>query len=269
MFEQIKVDMDGGIAVVRMNRPDRMNALTRVLERELREAMEALAKDKDVRVILLTGEGRAFCAGMDMQELETLPPEDIRDASLTTSFDMNRRADYQGRYNYFPAIPKPVISVVNGAAAGLGLIFALYSDFRFAGEKAVFSTAFSRRGLVAEHGVAWILSRVAGHAAALDLLLSARKIDAQEALAMGLVNRVVADDALMDSAMAYARDLADNVSPRSIRVMKEQIWETPYQSLAQAVAMANREMEMSLRSEDFREGVRHFVERRAPNFSGA
>jgi enoyl-CoA hydratase/carnithine racemase len=205
---------------------------------------------------------------MDMDELEVLPPEDIRAEQWMRPYDMNRRADYQTRYSYFPAAPKPIVCAINGAAAGLGLVLALYSDFRLASAQAVFATAFARRGLVAEHGIAWMLPRIVGHANATDLLLTSRKIDAAEALRMGLVNRVVAADALLPEALALARSLSTEVSPRSVRVMKQQLWEAPYQTLGEAVALANAEMVESLRSEDFREGVAHFQERRPARFTG-
>lgn len=266
--EQITVHHEGPVALVTLNRPERMNALTRVLEAELRSAIEAAGRDDGVRAIVLTGAGRAFCAGMDMAELEVLPPEDIRAEAWMRPYDMNRRADWQTRYSYFPAAPKPIISAVNGAAAGLGLVMALYSDFRIAADGAVFATAFAKRGLIAEHGIAWMLSRVVGHARAIDLLMTSRKVDAAEALAIGLVHRVVAAEALLPAAMALARSLATEVSPRSVAVMKRQLWEAPFQTLGDSVAMANAEMVDSLRSEDFKEGVAHFVEKRAARFTG-
>ncbi|MDM9558742.1 enoyl-CoA hydratase [Bordetella petrii] len=256
------------IAIITLNRPRHMNALTRRLELELRDAIDRADDDPQVRAIMLTGAGKAFCAGMDMGELATLPPDDILDLSRMRPFDMNRRADYQTRYSYFPACSKPIIAAINGAAAGLGLVMALYSDFRYASDNAVFTTAFARRGLVAEHGIAWILSRVIGHARAADLLLSSRRVEAGEALQMGLVHRVLQQDMLHEQALALATALATEVSPRSLRIMKRQIWEAPFQGLAEAVRLANCEMVESLRSADFKEGIAHFVERRQPAFTG-
>lgn len=267
-YQQLLYQVEGAVATITLNRPERMNALTKVLEAELRSAVEQAGRDQTIRAIVLTGAGKAFCAGMDMEELEVLPPEDIRAEEWMRPFDMNRRPDYQTRYSYFPAAPKPVISAINGAAAGLGLVMALYSDFRIASEKAVFATAFAKRGLIAEHGISWILPRVVGHAHATDLLLTSRKIDANEALSMGLVNRVVPAGELASQAQALALTLSSEVSPRSVRVMKRQIWEAPYQSLGDAVTLANAEMVESIRSEDFTEGVAHFVERRPARFSG-
>ncbi|AHG64555.1 enoyl-CoA hydratase [Advenella mimigardefordensis] len=267
-YETLNYAVDDAVATITLNRPERMNALTKVLEAELRTAIEAAGRDNAVRSIILTGAGRAFCAGMDMDELEVLPPEDIRAEEWMRSYDMNRRADYQTRYSYFPAAPKPIISAINGAAAGLGLIMALYSDFRLASDKAVFATAFAQRGLIAEHGIAWILPRIVGHANAMDLLLTSRKIDAQEALQIGLVHQMVPADALPDAARQLAHRLGNDVSPRSVRIMKQQLWEAPFQTLGDAISSANTEMVMSLRSEDFKEGIAHFVERRPARFPG-
>lgn len=267
-FRELTYTTDGAVAVICLNRPERLNALTKLLEAELRTAVELAARDSDVRSIVITGAGKAFCAGMDMDDLEVLPPEDIRAEQWMRPYDMNRRADYQTRYSYLPAVQKPVISAINGAAAGLGLVMALYSDFRIASNAAVFTTAFAKRGLIAEHGIAWILPRVVGHANATDLLLTSRRIDAAEALRIGLVSRVVDPSALMPTALELARVLSSDVSPRSTRVMKSQLWEAPFQGLGEAVALANAEMYSSLQSDDFKEGVAHFRERRAARFTG-
>ena len=268
MNDTILYSVDGQVATVTMNRPERMNALTKVFEASLREAMERADRDTSVRAIILTGAGKAFCAGMDIEELEVLPPEDIRAEQWMRPYDMNRRADYQTRYSYFPAVGKPIIAAINGAAAGLGLVMALYSDFRIASSLAVFATAFAKRGLIAEHGIAWMLPRIVGHAYATDLLLTSRKVDAGEALAMGLVGKVVAPDALLAEAKGLADTISTQVSPRSVRIMKQQLWEAPYQGLGDSVALANREMVSSLQSEDFKEGISHFIERRPPAFTG-
>jgi enoyl-CoA hydratase/carnithine racemase len=182
--------------------------------------------------------------------------------------DAAARGEFGGRYAYFPTIPKPILGAVNGAAAGLGLVVALYCDLRFAADTAVFTTAFSRRGLVAEHGISWLLPRLVGLPQALDLMFSARKLDAAEALRLGLVNRVLPAGELLAGVRDYARELAETVSPRSLAVMKRQLWEAQFQGLAQATAIADQEMAKSFASEDFKEGVAHFVEKRAPRFTG-
>lgn len=267
-YTELNYVVQDAVATIELNRPEQLNALTFTLEAELYQAIADADADPGVRTILVTGAGRAFCAGMDISQLEGLPPEDIRSRRHMRTFDMNRRADYQTRYSYFPSCSKPIISAVNGAAAGLGFVLALYSDFRLASRSAVFTTAFAKRGLVAEHGVAWILPRIVGAAHATDLLMTSRRVEAEEALRIGLVHQLSDAADFRASAHAFAMRLGRDVSPRSLRVMKRQLWEAPFQSLAEAVCLANDEMVRSLGSEDFREGVAHFVERRAPAFTG-
>lgn len=267
-YTQLNYVVNDAVATIELDRPRQLNALTFTLEEELYQAISDADASSEVRCIVVTGAGSAFCAGMDISQLEGLPPEDICSGRNMRLFDMNRRADYQTRYSYFPACGKPIISAINGAAAGLGLVLALYSDFRIASRSAVFTTAFAKRGLVAEHGVAWILPRVVGAAHATDLLMTSRKVDAEEALRIGLVHRLMDDEDFRASTHAFAMKLAHEVSPRSLRVMKRQLWEASFQSLAEAVCLANDEMVQSLQSDDFREGVAHFIERRAPAFTG-
>jgi enoyl-CoA hydratase/carnithine racemase len=268
-YQHILYEAADGIATITLNRPERMNAWTPVMEREVREAMGIAAQDSAVRVIVMTGAGRAFCAGADMAVLQDLDPNDIRRAESLPPFDMNRRPDWQTRYAFYPAIAKPVIGMLNGATAGIGLVHALYCDIRFAADSAVFTTAFARRGLIAEHGISWMLPRIVGHANALDLLLSARRVSADEALRIGLVNRLCPAEKLREETYAYARDLADMVSPSAMAVIKRQLYEVPFQSLSEATIEANREMAIALRGEDFKEGVASFVEKRPPRFKGA
>ena len=267
-YQHILYGVEHRIATITLNRPERLNAWTAIMEREVRAAMEAAAADEGVRVIVLTGAGRGFCAGADMNLLQTIDADAMRDDSWMRPFDMNRRPDYQTRYAFYPAIPKPVVAMLNGPTAGIGLVHALYCDIRFAADTAVFTTSFARRGLIAEHGLSWMLPRIVGHANALDLLLSARKFLAPEAQAMGLVNKVFAADTAGEETYAYARDLADNVSPRSMAVIKRQQYEAPFQTLAENTISANAEMLRSFDTEDFREGVAHFVEKRPPKFTG-
>ena len=261
------------IATVTFNRPDRLNAFNADMAAGLRQAMEKAARDDAARVIILTGAGRGFCAGADMERLSgtagsgganlarEAPPPPLEAGG-------SRRADFQQRYSYFPAVPKPIIAAVNGPAAGLGFIFACYCDIRFAGSDAIFTTAFSRRGLIAEYGLAWLLPRLVGPAHAADLLYSARRVSAEEAARIGLVNRTVPQAKLMDEVHAYARELASAVSPRSMSVMKRQLWEGLMSGLGEAIELANAEMPPAFKSEDFREGVAHFVEKRPARFTG-
>ncbi len=267
-YEQILYGVTDRIATITLNRPDRLNAWTSQMEGEVRQSMREASDDDDVRVIVLTGAGRGFCAGADMDNLDGISSGTRREVPKTEPFDAAIRPDFQTQYSYFPAVPKPIIAAINGPAAGLGLIMSLYCDIRIASDAAVFTTAFSRRGLIAEHGISWLLPRIVGHAHALDLTLSARRVEASEALRMGLVNQVLPAEEHMSGVMDYALDLAENVSPRSTRIMKRQIYEALMQDLAEAVRAANVEMFQSFSSDDFREGVAHYVEKRPAAFTG-
>jgi enoyl-CoA hydratase/carnithine racemase len=178
------------------------------------------------------------------------------------------RPDFQKTYSYFPSVAKPIIGAINGPAVGLGFVLTLYCDVRIASENAEFSTALSRRGLIAEHGISWMLPRLIGISDALDLLYSSRLIDAREALRMGLVSQVVPPDQLADTVRSYAADLATNVSPRSLQIIKRQVYDALFQPLGEAIDVANTDLLESLMSEDFREGVAHFLEKRALRFTG-
>jgi enoyl-CoA hydratase/carnithine racemase len=164
------------------------------------------------------------------------------------------------------SIPKPVIAAINGACAGLGLAFALTCDVRFCAENAKLTTAFSRRGLIAEHGTSWILPRLIGPARALDLLISARVVRGSEAAELGLVNRAVADERVLEVALDYARDVAANVSPASMATIKRQVYEALSSPLPDALQHANALMLDSFSKPDFAEGVQSFVEKRPPAF---
>src|SRR5579864_7532258 len=263
------------IATITLHRPDKLNAWTATMEREVRAAMDRAEQDENVRVIVLTGAGRGFCAGADMSLLQAVTekgPHDLHGDHLLRNTGegerVNVRPDFQKKYSYFPSIQKPVIAAVNGAAVGLGFILCLYCDLRFASETARFGTAFAKRGLIAEYGLAWMLPRLIGPANALDMLFSARLVDANEALRMRLVNQVFPQDNFMQSVYAYAKELAYNVSPRSLGIIKSQVYNAMFQTLGEAFETAEQEMVKSLQCEDFKEGVAHFVEKRAPMFTG-
>jgi enoyl-CoA hydratase/carnithine racemase len=263
------------VATITLNRPDKLNAWTALMESEVRSHMENAEQDDEVRVIVLTGAGRGFCAGADMSLLSSVAERgdlDDRGPEQVLRDGANRRegtaTDFQKKYSYFPAIGKPVIAAINGPVVGLGLVIALYCDLRLASESARFSTTFARRGLIAEYGMAWMLPRIVGIANALDLLFSARTIDAAEALRMGLVNRVFPQETFLEKAQEFGQELASTVSPRSLRIIKRQIYEAMSQPLAEAFDTSVREMMACFRTEDFKEGVAHFVEKRPAAFTG-
>ena len=273
-YQEILYSVADRVATITLNRPDKLNAWTAVMEQEVRRAVYDAEADENVRVIVLTGAGRGFCAGADMSLLSNIAAKGVTDRERVLANTGNSakrdgvRDDFQKKYSYFPSIEKPVIAAVNGPAVGLGFIISLYCDLRFASEGARFGTAFAKRGLIAEYGLAWLLPRLIGPSNALDLLLSARIVDAAEALRMGLVNQVYPQDSFLDKVAAYARDLATSVSPRSMRIIKQQVYNAMFQSLSEAFDTAEKEMIESLQCEDFKEGVAHFVEKRAAHFVG-
>lgn len=268
-YAEVLYGVEAGVATITLNRPDRLNAWCASLDADVRAAMREATDDDAVRVIILTGAGRGFCAGADMNVLQGIqdggsaarsgPPE---------PWDAGAREDFRKQYSWFPAVPKPIIGAINGPCAGLGMVLALYTDIRFASDTAVFSTAFSRRGLIAEHGISWLLPRLIGMANAADLLFSARRVDAAEAKALGLVSRLIPHANFMREVTAYARMLATEVSPRSLREMKREIWNAQFQGLGEAIEAANGDMAGSFASEDFKEGVAHYLEKRPAAFTG-
>ena len=270
-YETVLYDLSDCICTITLNRPEKLNAWTRQMHVDLKDAMQTAGADPQVRAIILTGAGRGFCAGADMGGLQAIGAGAGADRATKVEPTLpggSTLADFKMTYAYFPSIPIFIIAAINGPAAGLGMVIPLYADLRFASESAVFTTAFAQRGLIAEHGVSWLLPRLVGLPAALDLLCSARKFRAPEALAMGLVSRVIPDDSLMAETRAYAGLLANTVSPRSVAVMKRQLWEAEFQTLAEATTQANYEMELSFQTADFKEGVAHFLEKRAARFTG-
>jgi enoyl-CoA hydratase/carnithine racemase len=275
-FEQILFDISDRIATITLHRPDKLNAWTAQMDQEVRAAIATAEADPDVRVIILTGAGRGFCAGADMLLLQSIAgagsiPDGTHQAlghHAPAALNPNARPDFQRKYSYFPSLSKPIIAAINGHAVGLGLILTLYCDMRFASSDAKFGTAFARRGLIAEYGMAWMLPKLIGHANALDLLFSARIIEADEAAKMGLVNRVIPAETFSDGVRQYALELANNVSPRSMSVIKKQVYDAMFQTLEEATMASEEAMVSSLRSDDFKEGVAHFLEKRAPNFTG-
>jgi enoyl-CoA hydratase/carnithine racemase len=267
-YEQILYRVVDKVAVVTLNRPERLNAWTPLMHNEVKAAMRVASDDAHVRAIVLTGAGRGFCAGADMSALQGIQSGERRERTAEEPFDKSAHPSFQHTYSYFPSVPKPIIAAINGPCAGLGMVIALYADMRFASDNAVFMTAFSRRGLIAEHGISWLLPRLVGLANAADLLFSARRVAAAEAHAMGLVSRVFPAEQFEAEVLAYAKMLASEVSPRSLTEMKREIWNAQFQTLGEAVEAADKDMAASFVSEDFTEGVAHFVEKRAPAFTG-
>lgn len=271
-YEQIRYEVRDAIATLTLNRPEALNAWTDVMAEEVWQAMHAAESDEAVRVVVLTGAGRAFCAGGDVTGFKSAGDDSSFPRSLLhklpRAYDFSRRPDYQSRAAYFPAIAKPIIAMLNGATAGLGLVHALFADMRFAADDAVLTTAFARLGLASEYGMAWALRNAVGHANALELLLSARKVRGEEALRLGLVHRIHPREALAEATYAYARELAESCSPLSLRMIKRQLWELPFQTLHEALIADSADMMQTNLSEDFEEGKLAFKEKRKPRFKG-
>ncbi|MGH7857838.1 MAG: enoyl-CoA hydratase-related protein [Candidatus Binatia bacterium] len=251
--EVVLYESKDGVATLTLNRPERMNAITPEMEIRYFDLLERAGRDPDVRVVVVTGAGRGFCAGFDMEALRGLGE--------------GERAATSGKPQTFPlTIPKPILAAINGSCAGLGLVWALMADLRFAAAATKFTTAFVRRGLIAEHGSSWVLPRLVGHSRALDLLLSGRVFLSEEAFEMGLVNRVVPAESLLQQTLEYARDLAVNCSPASMAAMKWQIYRHWDLDAGRSLEESNRIMARTLLSPDFREGVRSYLEKRPPRF---
>jgi enoyl-CoA hydratase/carnithine racemase len=269
-YEQILYDVADGIATITLNRPEKLNAWTMRMGLEVRHAFHSADRDPAVRVIIITGAGKGFCAGADMDMLQGLQKGGVDNGpgDLEVEFDPSLPAAFRGEYSYPLGLTKPVIGAINGAAAGLGVSYILYYDMRIASDRARFGMMFPRRGLIAEHGSAWLLPKLVGMANACDLLYSGRLVSAEEALQMGLVNRVVPHDALMSHVREYALELATKSSPRSLRIMKRQLVTNQFVDLEASIKEADSEMVACFTTEDFREGVASFVQRRAPQFTG-
>ena len=273
-YDEILYEVSDHIATVTLNRPEKLNAWTMRMGAEVRHALHAADKDPAVRVMIVTGAGKGYCAGADMEMLQAAQGSgdasalSVNDANLAVQVDASLPPAFRGEYSYPLGLQKPVIAAVNGVAAGLGLSYMLYYDMRIASDRARLGTIFSRRGLVAEHGSAYLLPRLVGMANACDILFSGRLVGAEEALQMGLVNRVVAHEQLLPTVREIATEMATLCSPRSLRLMKRQLYSDLFNNLQSSMEIADREMVASFTTEDFREGVASFLQRRKPRFTG-
>lgn len=254
--------LDTGVAVLTLNRPDRMNGWGGGLATTFYLRLDDAEADPDVRAIVITGKGRAFCAGADMGDLTSISAATVDAASDT---DVGKLVG--ARHPHFATtMRKPVIAAINGACAGMGMTMALMCDVRFAADGAKFTTSFARRGLIAEYGISWILPRIVGQGVALDLLLSGRVFLADEAQRLGLVKEVVAPDELLSRTIAYAEDIAANCAPSSLAVIKQQVYADTMRDVFDASDEAEKLMHESMQRPDFIEGITSFFEKRQPNF---
>jgi enoyl-CoA hydratase/carnithine racemase len=267
-YDEITYEVDDPVATITLNRPESLNAWTNTMDGEIRDAIERAAADRSVVAIVITGAGRAFCAGADMKMLAGLASgERAADpAPAERPAWADATGDFDGRLTYLMSIDKPIIAAVNGATAGMAFPFALCCDVRVVTPDAVFVTAFPQRGLIAEWGLSWLLPRLVGPGAALDILFTSRKVGGEEALRLGLANYCVEPGRLLAFCRDYVVDLATRCSPTSLAVMKQQVYRDLLRGLGEAERDSQRLMLESFGRPDLAEGVRSFIEKRPPAF---
>ena len=269
-LKTIRYEVDGGVGVITLDRPDRLNAWTGRMHTEYRWALAQADDDRSVRVVVVTGAGRGFCAGADSAALEGHVERGGYDAGIDPETvarpGYGVRPEYDHAFAHHFGLGVPVIAAINGAAAGVGLVLACFADIRFAAEGAKLTTSFGRLGLPAEYGISWILPRVVGAGHAADLMLSSRVLLADEAATMGLVNAVLPPDGLMDHTMAYARRMATEIAPSSLREVKRQLYADLHGDIGSAVAHSASRLDDMMTGPDFTEGVAALTEQRPPRF---
>ncbi|MBI5089548.1 MAG: enoyl-CoA hydratase/isomerase family protein [Actinobacteria bacterium] len=254
-----------GIAQLTMNRPSRLNAMTVDLVQALHDHLDQIAIDPEIRVVVLTGAGRGFCAGLDLAGYGR-PPHSEGLGRTQAGFATQKHI--AGLIPHLRSLPQPVIAAVNGAAAGGGFALVLGSDIRLAAHSAKFNAAFIRIGLSAcDIGTSWLLPRLIGAAPAQELMLTGRVFDADEAYRLGLVIELLDDDSLLDAAYAKAEQVMQN-APFGVALTKEGMWsalEIP--GMQAAIDLENRQQLMATATADHREAMTAFIERRPPNFT--
>jgi 2-(1,2-epoxy-1,2-dihydrophenyl)acetyl-CoA isomerase len=258
MTDGLRVEVDGPVATLTLDRPAAMNALTVPVKLALREALESLAVDRSVRVVILTGAGRAFCAGQDLAE---------REQPDAAPLEVEVRERYNPVIRALRTMGQPVIAAVNGAAAGAGASLAFACDLRIAAEEARFILAFGRLGLVPDSGASWFLPRLVGPAKAAELALLGDPIDAAEALRLGLVSKVVPGDQLMTEARAMADRLAE-AAPLALALTKTALDRAMTIDLDEALEGEAKLQGIAGASADHAEGLAAFREKRSPRFTG-
>lgn len=264
---------DNGVAVVTLSRPARRNAWTGRMHTEYRWLLAQADANPAVRVVVVTGDpsGKAFCAGADLQALEGHAAKGGYDAGTpadiaTPGYGVDPAFDAAFAYHF--GLAKPVIAAINGACAGVGLVLAAFADLRFCVPGAKFTAAHGRFNFPAEFGLSWVLPRIVGLSHANDILLSSRVFTAEEALAMGFLNRISPPETLLADVLAYAATLARTVAPGSARETKRQIYRDLTRDAATSVVDAERLLGEMSRQTDYREGVKAWMEKRDPRWAG-
>jgi enoyl-CoA hydratase/carnithine racemase len=270
MTSVVLYDVDGGVATVTLDRPDRLNAWTGRMHHEYRAALADAEADPLVRVIVVTGAGRGFCAGADTAALEKHADAGAYDAGVDPDTLANpgygARSEFDHAFAFHYGVPKPIIAAINGPAAGVGFVLACYCDIRFAAAGAKLTTSSGRLGLPAEYGLSWVLPRLVGVGHAADLLLSSRVVLAEEAAQIGLVNRVLPPDELMPFVSGYAGTIASDVSPAANAAAKRRLYADLHGDVGSAVAESERLVDEMVQGPDYAEGVRAWMAKRPPDF---
>jgi enoyl-CoA hydratase/carnithine racemase len=259
------------IATITLNRPHRMNAWTGRMHTEYRWVLEQADHDPAVRAIVVTGAGRAFCAGADSKALEGHVEKGRYDPGTPAEMakpGFGVQPEFDADFAYHFGLAKPVIAAINGPAAGVGLVLACYADLRFAAEGVKLTTAHGKLNLPAEFGLSWLLPRMIGLTRANDLLLTSRVVLAEEALALGLVNAVLPQEELLPHTYHYVRDLIGTVSPGSLRETKRQVYADLHRDVRAAVMYSREQVDRMMTEPDFAEGVAAFIQKRPPRWSG-
>jgi len=262
--------IDGHVAVLSFNRPERRNALSASMYDGFGRALPQIERDPVVRVLLLTGEGGAFCAGGDVKGMhENNTAGDSAEADPTSLED--RVAWLRSRQALVSLalrqLPMPVVAALPGAAAGAGLSMALAADLRIAAERAVLVTAFANVGASGDFGTSWFLPRFLGEAKAKELMFTSPRLTAAEAADLGMINRVLPDEGFAEAALAYCHDLATR-APIALRYMKENVNRALGSTLAEALDAEASAMVRTMGTADHREAAAAFVEKRPPEFAG-
>ena len=271
-YQEIKYEILGPVALLTMDRPNTLNALTDLTQAEIRHALNQSETDPGVIGTVLTGAGRGFCSGVDMNALGKMSDAGKRIGNVHEHLAAdpgNPMGDrnFDLATSYFLGLRKPLIAAINGACAGLGFSFATFCDLRFVERSARLTTSFAQRGLIAEHGTSWMLPRLIGPAAALDLFWTSRKFDGVEAHRIGFANQLCDDGKSATDAVQYLHEINETCAPHSIMMMKRQVYRHLNAELADAMAESTGWMDESLARNDFKEGVKSFVEKRKPKFA--
>ncbi|MGC1678129.1 MAG: enoyl-CoA hydratase-related protein [Candidatus Binataceae bacterium] len=272
-FADIIYEKSDRIATVTFNRPAKLNSWTPKMGVETRSALMDAERDPNVGAIIMTGAGRAYCSGADMGALSEISAGRASATGGNTApaqddWLAQQRVDYRNQYSYLLALKKPVIGAINGACVGLGFTTCLYQDIRIASDTARMGLIFVQRGLAIEHGSSWMLPRIVGLARAVEMAVTGRLVDAQEALAMGLVNRVVPADKLIETAREVAGHIANKCSPLGVAHAKGLVYKHLFTDLATAIHDDDVSMTAMTKSDDFKEGVKAFMEKRPAKYQG-